>query len=109
MSLTRARPPTFQRRLRSVTLRQRLTRLLDMVGPQPPLVELLVRHVLLPREVLPQIERNSCAQASRSLGAIRGPGGVSASAILGTSVGGGTCNGVKMVWSSWGRRRRAGP
>jgi len=82
---------------------------LDMVGPQPPLVELLVRHVLLPREVLPQIERNSCAQASRSLGAIRGPGGVSASAILGTSVGGGTCNGVKMVWSSWGRRRRAGP
>jgi|SoiMethySBSTD1v2_1073268.scaffolds.fasta_scaffold280622_2 hypothetical protein len=27
MSLTRARPPTFQRRLRSVTLRQRLTRL----------------------------------------------------------------------------------
>ena len=59
MSLTRARPPTFQRRLRSVTLRQRLTRLLDMVGPQPPLVELLVRHVLLPREVLPQIERNS--------------------------------------------------
>jgi hypothetical protein len=32
---------------------------LDMVGPQPPLVELLVRHVLLPREVLPQIEINS--------------------------------------------------
>jgi hypothetical protein len=29
-----------------------------MVGP-PPLVELLVRHVLLPREFLPQIEINS--------------------------------------------------
>jgi hypothetical protein len=31
---------------------------MDMVGP-PPLVELLVRHVLLPREFLPQIEINS--------------------------------------------------
>jgi len=31
----------------------------DMVDPQPTLVELLVRHVLLPRELLPQIEINS--------------------------------------------------
>ena len=28
---------------------------LDMVDPQPTLVELLVSHVLLPREFLPQI------------------------------------------------------
>jgi hypothetical protein len=32
---------------------------MDMVGPQPTLVALLVRHVLLPREFLPQIEINS--------------------------------------------------
>jgi hypothetical protein len=32
---------------------------LDMVAPQLTLVELLVRHVLLPRELLPQIEINS--------------------------------------------------
>jgi hypothetical protein len=70
---------------------------MDIVGPQPPLVDLLVRHVLLSREVPPQIEINSCAQASRSMGAIRGPGGVSASSILGASVDGGTCSGVKMV------------
>jgi len=31
----------------------------DMVDPQPRLVELLVRHVLLPRKLLPQIEINS--------------------------------------------------
>jgi len=31
----------------------------DMVDPQPTLVELLVRHVLLPRERLPQIGINS--------------------------------------------------
>jgi hypothetical protein len=31
---------------------------LDMVDPQPTLVELLVRHVLLRRELLPQIEIN---------------------------------------------------
>jgi hypothetical protein len=30
-----------------------------MVDPQPTLVERLVRHVLLPRELLPQIEINS--------------------------------------------------
>jgi hypothetical protein len=30
-----------------------------MVDPQPTPVELLVRHVLLPRELLPQIEINS--------------------------------------------------
>jgi hypothetical protein len=30
-----------------------------MLAPQPTLVELLVRHVLLPRELLPQIEINS--------------------------------------------------
>ena len=30
-----------------------------MVDPQPTLVELLVRHVLLPRALLPQIEINS--------------------------------------------------
>ena len=32
---------------------------LDMLDPQPTLVELLVCHVLLPRELLPQIEINS--------------------------------------------------
>ena len=31
----------------------------DMVDPQPRLVEFLVRHVLLPRKLLPQIEINS--------------------------------------------------
>jgi hypothetical protein len=31
----------------------------DMVAPQPTLMELLVRHVLLLREFLPQIEINS--------------------------------------------------
>ena len=31
----------------------------DRVDPQPRLVALLVRHVLLPRELLPQIEINS--------------------------------------------------
>jgi hypothetical protein len=30
-----------------------------MVDPQPTLVERLARHVLLPRELLPHIERNS--------------------------------------------------
>jgi hypothetical protein len=32
---------------------------MDMLGSQPPLVERLVRHVRLPRELLPQIEINS--------------------------------------------------
>ena len=32
---------------------------LDKVDPQPTLVELLVSHVLLPREFLPQIVINS--------------------------------------------------
>ena len=32
---------------------------MDIIDPQPTLVELLVRHVLLPREFLPQIEINS--------------------------------------------------
>jgi hypothetical protein len=32
---------------------------MDMVDPQPTLVELLVRHVLLPCALLPQIEINS--------------------------------------------------
>jgi len=35
---------------------------MDMVDPQPPLVELLVSHVLLPREFLPQIGINSIVQ-----------------------------------------------
>ena len=34
---------------------------LAMVAPQPTLVELLVRHGLLPRALLPQIEINSSA------------------------------------------------
>jgi hypothetical protein len=42
-----------------LTLRQRLPLLRDRVDPQPTLVELLVRHVLLPRALLPQIEINS--------------------------------------------------
>jgi hypothetical protein len=32
---------------------------MDMVDPQPTLVELVVRHVRLPRGLLPQIEINS--------------------------------------------------
>jgi len=32
---------------------------MDRVDPPPPLVELLVRHVLLPRALLPQIAINS--------------------------------------------------
>jgi len=32
---------------------------MDMVDPQPTLVQFLIRHVLLPRELLPQIEINS--------------------------------------------------
>jgi hypothetical protein len=44
---------------------------LDMVDPQPTLVELLVRHVLLPRELLPQIEINSVVPPSRYRG-VRG-------------------------------------
>ena len=32
---------------------------MDMLEPQPTLVELLVRHVLLPHALLPQIEINS--------------------------------------------------
>ena len=36
---------------------------IDLVDPQPTLVELLVHHVLLPRELLPQIEINSNIQA----------------------------------------------
>jgi hypothetical protein len=38
---------------------------LDMVVPQPTRVELLVRHVLFPRERLPQIEINLIAQLKR--------------------------------------------
>jgi hypothetical protein len=34
---------------------------MDMLDPQPTLVELLICHVLLPRELLSQIEINSCA------------------------------------------------
>ena len=40
----------------------------DMVAPQPTLVELLVRHVLLPRELLPQIEINSIERSELSAG-----------------------------------------
>ena len=36
-----------------------LDTVMDMVDPQPTLVELLVRHVRLPREFLPQIGINS--------------------------------------------------
>jgi hypothetical protein len=35
----------------------------DMVAPQPTLVESLVRHVLLSRELWPQIEINSMVEA----------------------------------------------
>ena len=35
-----------------------LDTVMDMVDPPPPLVELLVRHVRLPPELLPQIEIN---------------------------------------------------
>ena len=56
----------FQRRLRSLTLRQRLTRRWIWSDPQPTLVERLVRHVLLPRELLPQIEINSIFPVSQN-------------------------------------------
>jgi hypothetical protein len=36
-----------------------LDTVMDLVAPQPTLVELLVRHVRLPREFLPQIGINS--------------------------------------------------
>jgi len=39
---------------------------MDMVDPQPTLVELLVRHVLLPRELLLQIEINSTVHITES-------------------------------------------
>jgi hypothetical protein len=39
-----------------------------MVDPQPTLVELLVRHVLLPRELLPQIEINSIKERFGMIG-----------------------------------------
>jgi len=35
---------------------------MDMVDPQPTLVQFLIRHVLLPRALLPQIEINSIMQ-----------------------------------------------
>ena len=38
-----------------------------MVDPQPTLVERLIRHVLLPREPLPQIETNSSVVTSREI------------------------------------------
>ena len=40
---------------------------IDMVDPQPTLVEILVRHVLLPREFLSQIEINLTLQHVKSL------------------------------------------
>jgi hypothetical protein len=43
---------------------------MDMVDPQPTLVELLVRHVLLPRELLPQSEINSTIYRSYIVGAL---------------------------------------
>jgi hypothetical protein len=39
---------------------------MDMVDPQRTLVERLVRHVLLPRELLPQIEINSIFPVSQN-------------------------------------------
>jgi hypothetical protein len=44
---------------------------MDMVDPQPPLVEFLVRHVLLPREFLPQIGINSSVYRVRTHEQIR--------------------------------------
>ena len=44
---------------------------MDMVDPQPRLVERLVRHVLLPRELLPQIEINSSVYRVRTQAQIR--------------------------------------
>ena len=38
-----------------------------MVDPQPTLLELLVRHGLLPRERLPQIEINSIVQGGTAM------------------------------------------
>jgi hypothetical protein len=39
-----------------------LDTVIDMVDPRPTLVELLIRHVLLPRALLPQIGINSSLQ-----------------------------------------------
>jgi len=41
----------------------------DMLDPQPTLVEHLVRHVLLPRALLPQIEINSKEENGEGKGA----------------------------------------
>ena len=41
-----------------------LDAVMNMVAPQPTLVELLVRHVRLPREFLPQIGINSNVPAN---------------------------------------------
>jgi hypothetical protein len=49
---------------------------MDMLDPQPTLVELLVRHVLFPRALLPQIEINSTTSArstGRCMADQRGP------------------------------------
>ena len=59
MSRTRSRTPTCQRRLSVFDAATALDTAMDMADPQPTLVELLVRHVLLPREFLPQIGINS--------------------------------------------------
>jgi hypothetical protein len=40
---------------------------IDRVDPWPMLVELLVRHVLLPRELLPQIKINSTHYVTAAL------------------------------------------
>jgi hypothetical protein len=47
---------------------------MDMIDPQPTLVELLVRHVLLPCALLPQIEINSIPYQSFNLRVIASDG-----------------------------------
>src|ERR1700758_4976521 len=70
-SITRSRTPAFHKRIRSFTMRQRLPLLEGQAAPQPPLVALLVRHVLL-REFLPQIGINSIVLRTSRMSTARG-------------------------------------
>ena len=67
MSLTRSRTPHLPEAASVFDAATALDTAIDMVDPQPTLVERLVRHVLLPREFLPQIEINSIPLVCRKM------------------------------------------
>jgi hypothetical protein len=58
MSHTRSQPPAFYAAASVFDIATTLDTAIDMVDP-PPLVQCLVRHGLLPRTLLPQIEISS--------------------------------------------------